>query len=105
MNRMSRYPLEWGWEQPQSEDPSAAPNYVHGETLLGRRPHIDVDLVASGDLKCSECESGGTWGTTGHYAIGGGIYCRDCAVKKLGLDGLPGKEQDKTLRRLELKTR
>lgn len=99
---MTKYPLEWGWDQPQTQEPSATPS-AGRETLLGRRPDTNVELAGNyGDLKCSSCEDGGDWGTTGHYEIKGDIHCRNCAVKILRLDGLSGKEQDRNLKRFEL---
>jgi RHS repeat-associated protein len=39
------------------------------------------------------CQSGGSYGTSGMYNIGGRTLCRDCAIKLLGLQGLPGRQQ------------
>src|SRR6185503_18448793 len=102
---MSRYPLEWGWDQPQDTDNSAAAASPR-ETLLGRKPQPDDDVhdAAWGDRKCQGyCASGGDSGTTGAYEIGRRIYCRKCAVKKLGVEDKPSNERNNTLERFELK--
>lgn len=59
-----------------------------------------VQLAAIGDLKCSggSCRSGGSYGTTGMYSIGGRTLCHSCAVKELGLGGLPVAVQIDILR-------
>ena len=46
----------------------------------------------------SGCQLGGSFGTTGMYHISGKRLCRDCAIKFLGLQGLPHQEQEETLR-------
>jgi len=59
------------------------------------------EVAAGGDLPCQGgyCESGGTRGTAAMYRIFGRNVCRDCAVKMMGLDGLPGSVQTKELER------
>ena len=47
------------------------------------------------------CQLGGTFGTTGMYTIFGKNLCRDCAIKFLGIQGLPHGEQQETLRPFE----
>lgn len=44
------------------------------------------------------CTQGGSYGTTGMYRVLGRNLCRDCAVKALGIQGLPAKEQTDILR-------
>lgn len=39
----------------------------------------------------------------GAYEIGRRIYCRKCAVKKMGVEDEPSNEQNKALERFELK--
>lgn len=46
----------------------------------------------------SGCQLGGTFGTTGMYQISGKKFCRDCAIKFLGIQELPHEEQMNTLR-------
>jgi hypothetical protein len=60
-----------------------------------------IQLAAAGDLKCTGgyCRSGGTYGTTAMYIIDIKPVCRDCAVKLLKLENLPGGEQAKRLER------
>lgn len=53
--------------------------------------------AAAGDLRCDSCAGGGSWGTTGMYDIERKTLCWQCAVKQLGLGGLPGTEQSETL--------
>jgi hypothetical protein len=54
--------------------------------------------VAAGDLKCEGlCSSGGSWGSTGMYNIGGRNLCHSCAVKILRIENLSPVEQMKRL--------
>lgn len=59
------------------------------------------EVAARGDIPCQGgyCESGGSRGTAAMYRIFGRNVCRDCAVKMMGLDGLPGAVQTKELER------
>jgi hypothetical protein len=43
------------------------------------------------------CQNGGSFGYGGIVKLNGKLYCWDCAVKKLGLQGLPYKEQVYTI--------
>lgn len=43
------------------------------------------------------CQLGGTFGTTGMYRIFGRNLCLHCAIKFLGIQGLPYEEQRLTL--------
>ncbi|MGV3576159.1 MAG: hypothetical protein ACO1O4_13620 [Devosia sp.] len=45
----------------------------------------------------SGCQNGGSFGTTGMYSIFGQNLCRHCAIKFLGLEGLPHLEQLETI--------
>ena len=97
-----QYPLEWGWETPDTTKVSTTDMPTPRETLLGRRPKedTDVDIASShwGDLKCQGyCASGGDSGTTGAYRVEGKILCWKCAVKRLGVENAPGREQSETL--------
>jgi HK97 family phage portal protein len=60
----------------------------------------EFQIAARGELKCQGyCQSGGSYGTAAMYRIQGLNVCRDCAVKMMGLEGLPGSEQTKELKR------
>ena len=54
---------------------------------------LEPEPVAAGDLPCQTCASGGNYGTTGMYSVGGRALCYQCAAKKLGVGNLPGSEQ------------
>lgn len=101
---MSRYPLEWGWEQPQATEASATTDSPR-ETLLGRKPRQEDDVydAAWGDRRCVNHPKKS--GQTGAYEVEGRILCRDCAVKSLGIGDEPRNEQYKTLIPYELKAR
>ena len=75
---------------------------VQSVNLLGsNNPHVIP--VAAGDLKCTggSCRSGGSYGTTGAYHMGGKSLCRSCAVKKLGMENSPADELMKALEQFE----
>jgi hypothetical protein len=44
------------------------------------------------------CQNGGSFGTSGMFNVQGRKLCWDCAIKRLGLQGLPTDEQLKTIR-------
>ena len=69
--------------------------------LGSNNPHIVP--VATGDLKCTggSCRSGGSYGTTGAYHIGGKNLCRSCAVRKMGMENSPADELMKALEQFE----
>lgn len=92
LDRMSRYPLEWGWEQPQDTETSATTDSPR-ETLLGRKPRQEDDVhdAAWGDRLCANHPRKS--GQTGAYDVENQILCRNCAVKKLGFENLPSDEQ------------
>lgn len=107
---MTKYPLEWGWDQSDASNPSTASEWKPKPTLLsGADPATlgrddNIELAAAGDLKCQTiCQSGGSFGTTGAYNVENKTMCRSCAVKTLKLEGLPGSEQNKFLAPHELK--
>jgi hypothetical protein len=104
---MTKYPLEWGWDdQPGTSKASASPEWKPKLTLLGSNDD-DTQIAAAGDLKCvgGDCFEGGTWGTTAAYNVESRNLCRSCAVKQLGIESLPGSEQNKILKNFELKGR
>ena len=97
LHTMSKYPLEWGWhDQLEATKTSATDN--PRETLLGRRRREDgdTDVAAWGDRLCVNHPKKS--GQTGAYEIRGLIFCRNCAVKKLGFENLPSDEQTEAIR-------
>jgi len=71
------------------------------------RPDASGDrLAAAGDLKCdgfsAGCQSGGSYGTTATHNIEGRNVCTSCAVKMMGVGGLPGGRQLLILKPFEL---
>jgi hypothetical protein len=96
LDRMSRYPLEWGWE-PQATETSATSDSPR-ETFLGRKPRQEDDVhdVAWGDRLCARHPR--KEGKTGAYEVTREILCRDCAVKKLGFENLPSDQQTAYMR-------
>lgn len=94
--------LEWGWHTsiPTS---STASDWKPANTLLSGA-NATVELAAAGDLKCQGvCGQGGSYGTTAAYNVENKSVCRSCAVKRLGIEGLPGNEQDRILKNFELR--
>ncbi len=102
LERMSRYPLEWGWHTAQTTEPSATEGTPR-ETLIGRKPQqgVDVQEAAVGDLLCVNHPRKN--GMTATHSIGGQNLCRNCAVKKLGCEDLPSDEQSEAMKRWCLK--
>jgi hypothetical protein len=49
------------------------------------------------------CDNEGSYGTTAYLRIFGPPLCRQCAVKTLGIEDRSGKEQDKILKKFEIK--
>ncbi len=100
MRGMTKNILEWGWRT--SAPNSSASDWTPAPTLLGGRdPNIDV--AAAGDLKCQgACGQGGSYGTTGAYSVNGKPVCRNCAVKILKIENLPGAQQNELLKSHEL---
>lgn len=99
---MTKYPLEWGWDQPDTSKSSTASDWKPKATLLGGHDS-NIEVAAAGDLKCEGvCREGGSWGTTAAYGIGNKKLCRNCAVKQIGVENLPGAEQNEILRPFEL---
>jgi hypothetical protein len=103
---MTKYPLEWGWDQPNNTTASASTEWKPKPTLLGGRDG-DIDVAAAGDLRCKggDCGQGGSYGTTATHRIDGNNLCLSCAIKRRGLEGLPGSEQNKTLEEFEIQGR
>ncbi len=66
----------------------------------------DVQVAAAGDLPCEgDCQSGGSYGTTGMYWMEGKILCHDCAIKAAGAQGLSAREQNEILNSFLLKNK
>ena len=99
---MSTYPLEWGWHHQPEATKTSATSGPPRETLLGRKPREAGDELAQawGDLRCQRCTDPGM---TGAYRVEGKILCWRCAVKSLGVENAPGREQSETLAPLILK--
>jgi hypothetical protein len=96
---MTKYPLEWGWDQPETSKSSSSSDWKPKPTLLGNRGD-DIDVAAAGDLKCEggDCGQGGSWGTTGMYEVAGKILCENCAAKAKRAEDLPSDERVRILR-------
>lgn len=89
LGRLNRSPAEVLYDSHQQDTPSSkAPSRLD-----------DVTPAAAGDLSCSKCLADYASGTTGMYEVEGRVLCAKCAIKQLGLEGLPGTEQNYTLRR------
>jgi hypothetical protein len=102
MRGMTKNILEWGWHT-SSPNSSAASDWKPAPTLLGGH---DIDVAAAGDLWCQGiCGQGGSRGTTGAYDVDETIMCRNCAVKTLKIENLPGGQQNLILRRYELQAK
>lgn len=102
MQGMTKNILEWGWH---TSIPTSSPasDWKPAPTLLGGR---DTEIAANGDLRCEGiCSRGGSWGTTGAYNVDDTILCRNCAVKTLKIENLPGGQQNLILRRYELQAK
>ena len=57
------------------------------------------DLAAAGDLPCEGvCSEGGSYGTTAMYGVENRNLCRNCAVKRLGIEDEPEREKIRVLR-------
>jgi RHS repeat-associated protein len=59
-------------------------------------PAASTDPTGLGGLSCqgfpAGCQSGGSYGTSAMYCVGGKNLCRNCAVKILGIGGESQKE-------------
>lgn len=64
---------------------------------MANKPPDDQVAIACQGFPAG-CQSGGSYGTTALYSINGKPLCRDCAVKILGIGGLPGPEQQDFLK-------
>lgn len=104
MRAMTKNILEWGWHTSTPNSSSSNTEWKPAPTLLGGDDQ-ETKVAAIGDLKCEggECQSGGSKGATAYLRIFGPPVCRECGVKSLGIEGLSGKEQDKILKKFEIK--
>ena len=100
---MTKNILEWGWHT-STPNSSSASDWKPAPTLLGG--DSDTKVAAVGDLRCEGiCRQGGSWGTTGAYNVDEPILCRNCAVKTLKIENMPGGQQNLILRRYELQAK
>ena len=100
---MTKNILEWGWHTSTPNSSSSDSEWKPAATL-GR--NSDVDIAAAGDLRCEGiCGQGGSRGTTGAYNVDDTILCRNCAVKILKIENVPGGQQNLILRRYELQAK
>jgi len=100
---MTKNILEWGWHT-SSPNSSPASDWKPAPTLLGG--DSDTKVAAVGDLRCEGiCSQGGSRGTTGAYNVDDTILCRNCAVKTLKIENLPGGQQNIYLRPYELQAK
>jgi hypothetical protein len=88
--------------------PSAGQSRTAGLQTAGDNSRDDqsvsggnIELAAAGDLKCQGhaggCQTGGSWGTTGMYSIGGRTLCPNCAIRMLGGENETADEKLKML--------
>lgn len=68
-----------------------------GSVGVATSPNIRIAAGLQCDGFPSGCQSGGTYGMSGMYNIGGRILCTDCAVKYFGLQGEPYSEKARIL--------
>jgi hypothetical protein len=64
---------------------------------ISNRPGALPDLLERVSCSGPQCTQGGSYGTSGMYSVRGRTLCRDCAVKALGIQGLPAAEQTSIL--------
>ena len=88
--------LERRYRQDQPRAPTGMPE--GGQRVEDR---VRVAVGPRCDGFSSGCQLGGSFGTSGMYEISGKKLCRGCAVKFLGIQGLPYQEQRETLRGLD----
>lgn len=77
------------------DQPRAPQGKPEGGQWVSDRVHVAVGPRCDGFS--AGCQMGGTYGTTGMFDIFGKKFCRDCAIKFLGIQGLPYEEQRETL--------
>jgi len=77
----------------------------HGDSIDNLYTYVLLDPLNKIDplghaYQCQDanCSTGGTYGKTAMYCVSGRNICRDCAVKRLGVEDESGAEQEKTLR-------
>ena len=83
----------------RADQPRAPKGTPEGGQWVTDRLHVAAGSRCDGFS--GGCQLGGTFGTTGMYTIFGKNLCRDCAIKFLGIQGLPHGEQEETLRPFE----
>jgi hypothetical protein len=100
---MTNYPLNWGWDQPDTSKASTADAPKPRPTLLGGHEG-DVNVAAAGDLRCEGIPGGGgcstrkgDWGATAMYGFDAGKMCAKCAVRYIGEENSSPAEQLKAL--------
>ena len=81
---------------PEGGEWTVDPNSARQQALAASE-HLRVAVGPKCDGFSGGCQMGGTFGTTGHVQIGGKRLCMSCAVKFLGLEGLPYGEQIETI--------
>src|SRR5476651_64889 len=101
---MTNYPLNWGWDQPDTSKASTSSDTKPKPTLLGGHDG-DVNVAAAGDLRCEGLRGGGgcskgrgDWGATAMYGIEGRNLCAKCGGRAVGAQDLPATEQIEILR-------
>lgn len=66
---------------------------------------IDDAVRVAAAARCSGfssgCQNGGSFGSSGMIKIGQKMYCWDCAIKFLGIQGLPYEEQMETIQNFD----
>ena len=95
-----RYNPNW------SSQPRAPAGNLNGGQWIGQLPDASTesggnrqDVAATRcDGLSGGCQTGGSYGTSGMFIIGGKRLCWDCAVRYLGIQDLPHEEQLNTLR-------
>lgn len=102
---MTKYILEWDWNQPINSFPTTS-DWKPAPTLLGGADPktLSTQIAAAGDLRCEGirggggCSRGGGYGSTAMYGVEGQKLCAQCAVRAIGAAGLSHGEQMEMLR-------
>jgi hypothetical protein len=97
--------LEWRYRPNQPRAPrgtSEGGQWIDDLSVVGPVQTEPERVLVAGprcDGFSGGCSVGGSYGTTGMYTILGKRLCRSCALKLLGIEGLPHTEQQETLDR------